>query len=526
MKLLVCDVEGTIFKAKYKIEGTDYASTMWQPLAQRLGEAAIEEEKETHKKWENKEYYNYIDWVEATVDIHKKYGLHIDVFNSLIDEAEYNDGVIEFFEKIDRSKYIPVLVSGGFQELIRRAQKELKIKYGYGACEYYFDQDSGLLSSHTMTPCDFEGKYHYVNALFGICNLNPNKDWLFIGDGKNDVHIAEKAPLSYGINSHSELAKIVSFNTNCFSHIYTRMIEDESIYIMDDDDLVKDDDLTGSATRDEEYSKLINERNIAIAEAESARKELLRVQSDLTATKHNLDIEIERRKFSEEAKEKLEKNHARLERERDDEAKRVAQLEITLKSTTENRTELVGKLEDATAKLRIKELEIDKNSTELNDLNNLLTESSLEIQANERCLNDLTAECNRIQMENQEHRKIEASARKREEKAADSRRKKIKDFWSLHFRHFSFTPAFLQEAAKLTHSDRMKLEEKLLQLHEAPDARSLSRSRYHDDGNDHLGLFLSGGVAARVDYRLLHGQTHRVEIVEFYKKKEYEKVGH
>lgn len=35
-KLLVCDVEGTIFEAKYKIDGTDYASTMWQPLAHCL----------------------------------------------------------------------------------------------------------------------------------------------------------------------------------------------------------------------------------------------------------------------------------------------------------------------------------------------------------------------------------------------------------------------------------------------------------------------------------------------------------
>ena len=57
-KLLVCDVEGTIFKAQYKIDGTDFASTMWQPLAKSLGEAAIDEERETHRKWESNEYNN------------------------------------------------------------------------------------------------------------------------------------------------------------------------------------------------------------------------------------------------------------------------------------------------------------------------------------------------------------------------------------------------------------------------------------------------------------------------------------
>ncbi|MCD4722914.1 MAG: hypothetical protein K8S13_24110 [Desulfobacula sp.] len=43
-KLLVCDVEGTIFQAKFKIDGTDYASTMWQPIAD-----AIRTKKETNK---------------------------------------------------------------------------------------------------------------------------------------------------------------------------------------------------------------------------------------------------------------------------------------------------------------------------------------------------------------------------------------------------------------------------------------------------------------------------------------------
>ena len=72
MKLFVCDVEGTIFKATMKIEGTDYPSTMWQPIAYNLGEAAVREEKETHDKWDNLEYSNYLEWVKATIDIHRK----------------------------------------------------------------------------------------------------------------------------------------------------------------------------------------------------------------------------------------------------------------------------------------------------------------------------------------------------------------------------------------------------------------------------------------------------------------------
>lgn len=53
MKLFVCDVEGTIFDAKYRIDGTEYASTLWQPIVQALGEEAVKEELLTHHKWEN-----------------------------------------------------------------------------------------------------------------------------------------------------------------------------------------------------------------------------------------------------------------------------------------------------------------------------------------------------------------------------------------------------------------------------------------------------------------------------------------
>jgi phosphoserine phosphatase len=218
-KLLVCDVEGTIFKAEYKIDGTDYVSTMWQPLARSLGEAAIEEEVTTHKKWDNKDYKNYTEWVEATIRIHKKYGLHRDVFHALINEAKYNEGVVEFFTKLDRNHYIPVLVSGGFEELIGRAMRELGIFYGYGACEYFFDENDGKLSGHRLKNCDFEDKFDHIESILKRFQLNAKTDRIFVGDGKNDVHIAKKAPISFGINANPQLAKIVHHQIKSFTEI-------------------------------------------------------------------------------------------------------------------------------------------------------------------------------------------------------------------------------------------------------------------------------------------------------------------
>ena len=46
------DVEGTIFKATFKLHGVDYKSTLWQPIARELGDAAMDEENNMAQKYE------------------------------------------------------------------------------------------------------------------------------------------------------------------------------------------------------------------------------------------------------------------------------------------------------------------------------------------------------------------------------------------------------------------------------------------------------------------------------------------
>ena len=212
MKLLVCDVEGTIFSARYKIDGMNYASTMWQPLAQSLGIDGIRREKELHDRWEEGGFSDYLDWVEATYKMHKELGLTKQKFDHLLLCAEYNPGVKEFFEKLNRKRFIPVLISGGFQELVRRAQQELKILHGHGACEYTFDKSDNLLCSHSLVPCDFDGKYRYVKSLIERYKLNSKFDWVFVGDGKNDCDIAAKAPISIAFNGHPLLKEVARYH--------------------------------------------------------------------------------------------------------------------------------------------------------------------------------------------------------------------------------------------------------------------------------------------------------------------------
>lgn len=209
MKLLVFDVEGTIFKTKIRLPNTKLDSTIWQAIANELGSEAIKEEIETHRKWETGIYSNYLEWMLDTIRIHKKYELSKTDFYRIINQAEYNEGVLEFFSWLNRDQFIPVLISGGFQNLSERAQKDLGIHHSFTACQYFFNNKE-VLESFNLLPCDFLGKVSFIEILLEEYKIS-DRDWIFVGDGINDIEIAKKAPLSFGFNPHQELAKYVNY---------------------------------------------------------------------------------------------------------------------------------------------------------------------------------------------------------------------------------------------------------------------------------------------------------------------------
>jgi phosphoserine phosphatase len=99
IKLLVLDLEGTIFRTNIRLPGTSISSTIWQGIANALGPDAVKEEVATHERWRKKQYRSYIHWMEDTIAIHVKYGLTVDVFDRLISSAEFNDGVLTTLAK-------------------------------------------------------------------------------------------------------------------------------------------------------------------------------------------------------------------------------------------------------------------------------------------------------------------------------------------------------------------------------------------------------------------------------------------
>jgi phosphoserine phosphatase len=216
-RLLVFDVEGTLFKTEIRLEGTDLTSTIWQMIAWKLGPSAVDEEVASHRRWREGGYTSYIDWMKDTIRIHQKYGLSRKVFDEIISAAQYNDGVADTLSRIDRSRFEPVLVTGGFLELASRVNRDFGFAHAFAACSYLFDANE-MLSGFNLLPCDFDGKIGFIKLMLHEYGLT-SADWAFVGDGLNDVSIARAAPLSIGFRPHAALAEVVDHTITRFDEI-------------------------------------------------------------------------------------------------------------------------------------------------------------------------------------------------------------------------------------------------------------------------------------------------------------------
>jgi len=110
-----------------------------------------------------------------------------------------------------------VIVTGGFRELARRAQQDLRIVHAFCACEYIFGNDKKL-RSYNLLPCDFEGKIDFIRLMLREYRL-ADSDWVIVGDGANDVHVAKEAPLSIGYRPHSDLRSVANESVDNFKDI-------------------------------------------------------------------------------------------------------------------------------------------------------------------------------------------------------------------------------------------------------------------------------------------------------------------
>jgi phosphoserine phosphatase len=207
------DLEGTlslITKAYYK-----YPS-VWPALAERLGPDCWKEENDLTDKWNAQlkdpklqPRMTYVEYMDRTIRLHQKYSLTEQLFAEVLNGIPWIDGIEETFTELSRHGHIIAIITGGFVNQAERVPGRQHVNYIRGACTYHFDS-SGRLARWDLKEYDVQGKVAVINELCAKHGLDPKKDTMHVGDGKNDVYIAKAVGRSIALNAMPELREVAT----------------------------------------------------------------------------------------------------------------------------------------------------------------------------------------------------------------------------------------------------------------------------------------------------------------------------
>ena len=113
LEIIFFDLEGTILtKVTDDLFLKDIAPSVWARISHLMGPDALAEEKATQERWLRSGYKNYVEWMEDTARIHRKYGLTREVFERAIESVGYHTGAEETFAEL-----LPVLAERELKNL-------------------------------------------------------------------------------------------------------------------------------------------------------------------------------------------------------------------------------------------------------------------------------------------------------------------------------------------------------------------------------------------------------------------------
>ncbi|MEB7501780.1 HAD-IB family phosphatase [Leclercia pneumoniae] len=209
MKICFFDMEGTLLEKNISLDNGKVAPSAWTVLAKEISESCYIEEELTKDLWLKNQYISYTQWMKETVKIQIRHGMNKTHLQTVVSKAKIQKGAHELVSFLKNKGYLIVLISGGFKELADLTQRALKIDHAYSACEYFFDEQ-GAVEHFNLLPTDEEGKLVFMQHIASEYKSNL-EECIFIGDGKNDVFIANKVGISIAFNAQSELKKVSTY---------------------------------------------------------------------------------------------------------------------------------------------------------------------------------------------------------------------------------------------------------------------------------------------------------------------------
>lgn len=207
--LVFMDLEGTLLRKEYRLDKGKVAPSAWTVLAERLGQDCLHEEEKTWDKWSNGEYAGYVEWMRDTIRIHQKYGLTRSIFLDLVNSAQLMPGAERAVAEFRGRGGVTAIISGGFKALTDRVQRHLRIDHALSGCEYFFSDETEQIEHFNLLPSDEEGKVDFMRLIAKEHGIKTRR-CVFVGDGKNDIHLARAVGFSIAFNAQDELKRVAS----------------------------------------------------------------------------------------------------------------------------------------------------------------------------------------------------------------------------------------------------------------------------------------------------------------------------
>lgn len=207
-RLCFFDMEGTLLAKNKSLDNGKVAPSAWTVLAKAISEECYQDEELSKDRWLAGKYISYTTWMMDTVRIQIRHGMRREHLQSILDEARLHDGAASLVDYLRQNDVATALISGGFKELADMTQVELGIDHAYSACQYFFRKD-GSVAHYNLLPTDEEGKLVFMEHLAKEYGVTLD-ECIFIGDGKNDVRLAQACGLSIAFNAQQELKDIAT----------------------------------------------------------------------------------------------------------------------------------------------------------------------------------------------------------------------------------------------------------------------------------------------------------------------------
>lgn len=205
--LIFLDLEGTLLEKEYRLDNGKVAPSAWTLLAEALGPDCFREEEATKDRWNSGGYASYVEWMRDTIRIHKKYGLKSHTFYEIMNSVKFMPGAKESLHKLRKCGMVTAIITGGFKALADRVQRAFKIDHALSGCEYFFNSKTEEIEHFNLLPSDEEGKADFMVSLGKEHGISPS-NCVFVGDGKNDVHLARAVGFSIAFNAQEELKRV------------------------------------------------------------------------------------------------------------------------------------------------------------------------------------------------------------------------------------------------------------------------------------------------------------------------------